>query len=572
MNTQTYTAVIAYFRYSSDAQSEGSSIERQRRDTETMANGHGWTIDRIVQDDGKSAFTGKHRAAGSAMHGFEVEVRNGEHNGAIVLLERLDRLSRQGHEEGMAMLRFFSANGVSVGTADDGRIYKAGEPQELEEGLVAMIRLSLANKESAVKSARLKSAYDIRHTRAREGKLAVTRLVAPWIVVRANRTMTLNPERVETLNMVFRWADELEMGADAIAKRLNREGVPVWVARKKKAALCWTRTRIGKMLCDRSAIGEFQPTRGGKPNGPAWLGHFPIAVDHDLFERVQRGAAGRKKGRISNRDVKINNLFATLISCECCGAKMAYQMGRRAGTTITTKNGSEYTYRRDNGSLVCPTATKYGKCTNRRYIAYLTFEETLLKACLHLAMDDTAFSRKDEVGRLNVTIAERERELTVALETANNLALAWAARPSDLRRKMADDAEDAAEALTSNVHALKRQREEARGRVTAQEHIARVEDIRVNLHHEDLETRIGLRRKVKHAMLSVIQKMTAHEDGSVTVVMDGGLVAFKIAGKTVSDIGDTNAALAAGVIALPRSGNRDIQGQIETRMKKASAN
>lgn len=571
MNTHSYSAVIAYYRYSSDAQSEGTSVERQHRLADETAKRLGVAVTQTIGDEGKSGYKGHHRQEGAAMFTFEAEVRDGLHHGSLLILETLDRLTRQGIDETLDLLRAFSRGGVDVATCDDGELYEAGQPQRMDQAIRALVKGDLAHIESAKKSKRGMDTYDIRQKHCRANRLAVTSLVAPWIVVLPNRTMTLNPERVELVNTAFRWADELGLGADGIAKRLNREGVPVWVARKKKVALCWTRTRIGKMLSDRSAIGEFQPTRGGKPNGDPWIGHFPVAIDHDLFERVQRGAAGRKKGRISNRDEKINNLFATLISCECCGAKLAYQKGRNAGATITTKNGSEYTYRRDNGSLVCPTAYRYGKCTNRRYIAYLTFEDTVLKACLHLALDDTAFSRKDEVGRLNVTIAERERELTVKLETANNLAMAWAAKPSDLRRKMADDAEDAAEALTSNVEALKAQREDARGRVSAQQHIARVDDIRANLHDEDLETRIGVRRKVKHAMLGVIHEMTAHEDGSVTVVMDGGLAAFKVSKKIVTPINDTIDAIRSGAIPLPRSGNRAVQGEIETRMKKARA-
>jgi hypothetical protein len=299
------------------------------------------------------------------------------------------------------------------------------------------------------------------------------------------------------------------------------------------AALCWTRTRISNILNDRAAIGEFQPTRDGKPNGPVWTDHFPRAVAADLFERVQNEARARKSVSPANRSTKISNLFAGLIRCKACGSSLSYKRGRRAGTEIVTKNGDRYTYRRDNGSLVCPVAYQGGSCTNGRYLAYLTFEEAVLSASLHLALDDTAFARQDEVGRLNVLIAERSRELEIATDAAENLAMAWAAKPTDLRRKMADDAEDAAETLAANVEALKAQRGQASGRATSQEHLRRVADIRGSLHNDDLDTRVIARRKVMIALRTLISRI--EWDGNKAFVHAAkGMLLLVVRGKTVS--------------------------------------
>ncbi|TPC76669.1 hypothetical protein E9104_22450, partial [Salmonella enterica subsp. enterica serovar Goldcoast] len=159
----------------------------------------------------------------------------------------------------------------------------------------------------------------------------------------ADRTMTLDQAKADLLMRVYLMADEEHIGADRIAKVLNAEKVPVWQAREKRRATCWTRTRITKMLSDRSAVGEFQPTRDGKPNGPVWIGHVPQAIPHDLWNRVNAAAQSRKAASVTNRDTKVSNLFATLLKCECCGGNLTYQRGRASGTKITTKAGKTYT-------------------------------------------------------------------------------------------------------------------------------------------------------------------------------------------------------------------------------------
>ena len=566
--------VTAYYRFSDPSQGAGKSIQRQSEDCEAYARDHGWTITTILQDDGRSGFFGKNRGAGTALGDYEIEVGHGLHHGSILLVERLDRLSRQGHRRTFDLIHNLTDNGVSVATVDGGEFFEASVELDMFQVIKILMKAELARDESLNKSKKGKRNHDIRRTVAQANKTAVTMNVAPWIKVADDRTMTLDANRAALLLDIFNMADG-GLGAQAISKELVRRKVPLWTARTKRPALIWQRTVIDKMLKNRAAIGEFQPTRiiDGKrqPFGPPWQNHFPQAIPVDLFDRVNAGAKVRKDSARGQRDDKVSNLFSGIAYCSHCGSTLRYQRGRASGAVITTKNGLAYTYSRDNGSLVCPVGVVKGNdvCPNSKYLAYLTFEHAVLRSALHLVMDDNAFSREDEVGRLNIAIAEEQRSLTLATEAFTNFANAYAAKASELRLQMMDDAETKVEELTANIKAMTSKREEAKGKVSSAAHLARVSGMLDNLYHEDLTVRVPIRKKIAQALRHTIHSIKLDQTGVATVVLDGGLVVFEVHKKEIRPVTDTLAGLMSGAIPLPRSGNRMVQGQIEARMKKA---
>lgn len=89
-------SAIIYARFSSTEQSKGYSLERQQTLATAFATQHGWLVEKTITDEGRSAFRGTNRLEGSALHGFELEARNGLHAGKVLVVENIDRLSRQG--------------------------------------------------------------------------------------------------------------------------------------------------------------------------------------------------------------------------------------------------------------------------------------------------------------------------------------------------------------------------------------------------------------------------------------------------------------------------------------------
>ena len=86
---------ILYIRWSTKDQSEGDSKERQTRLGTRVAAKHGWLIVETLIDHGKSAYHGKNRSAGGALYAIEERALRGELAGKVLIVEAMDRLSRQ---------------------------------------------------------------------------------------------------------------------------------------------------------------------------------------------------------------------------------------------------------------------------------------------------------------------------------------------------------------------------------------------------------------------------------------------------------------------------------------------
>ena len=112
---------VIYARWSSDEQGKGSTLSRQREDCLAMAETNGWKVIDEIVDDGVSAFRGVHADIG-ALGRFIRTVEDGAYpDGIVLIVERLDRLSREVPEVAFsAMLRMPGA-GVVVATVDGNR-------------------------------------------------------------------------------------------------------------------------------------------------------------------------------------------------------------------------------------------------------------------------------------------------------------------------------------------------------------------------------------------------------------------------------------------------------------------
>jgi propanediol dehydratase small subunit len=141
----------------------------------------------------------------------------------------------------------------------------------------------------------------------------------------------------------------------------------------------------------------------------------------------------------------------------------------------------------------------------------------LLDSALHLALDDSSFSRVDEVGRLTVLIADRRRDYAAAVSRAETLFNAFAESASDMGMKMALEAEKTAKAVQAEIDELQAQKDRASGRASAAEHLSRLNDLREQLYDDDLDVRRVARLKVAAGLNSVIQIIECNPDRTAAV-------------------------------------------------------
>lgn len=535
-NLQEIYAAIGYARCSSKEQSKGGSLSRQSERLTAFALQHGWSI-QIITDEGFSAYKGDHRKAGQCFAQFEAEAMAGAHIGKILIIERLDRLSRQSPQKTYRLICDLVGAGVAVATCDDGKIYEAYREPELIDILTIIIKAEGNHQESAKKSAHIAREWQKRQERAAETGKALTKTVQPWLHVDADRNILVIQDRGALVHRMFQLADQ-GYGSGAIMRLFNQERITPWGRYDGRKPRVWGRTFIARIMSNRAVIGEFQPMRldetTGKrvPNGEPWQNYFPAVVPRDLFERVHSQASGRKAVFNHVKKSLIANLFGSKVKCKC-GAGMRYTPSRREGTVLPTKAGGTTTLRRTNASFVCPVA-KGGsaKCNNQAHWAYLTFEDAVLNSVLHLAMDDQNFANNGEAGRLRNLIAGERRAYDLAMTKASTLYDAYAENPSPIMLARAQQLEAEANTFEQNIAMMEQQQNVALGKTSSQQHLKRVKDIQASLYDPDLDIRIPLRRKVALSVQSLIRRIDFTEDCATVTLENGvGCLIFNRKGK-----------------------------------------
>ncbi|MES0129432.1 recombinase family protein [Mesorhizobium sp. M0029] len=314
----------SYIRFSTPEQGAGDSLRRQTDKAVKYAAQHNLILDDTTtfRDLGVSAFRGANVAVG-ALGDFLSLVQSGDIKpGSFLLVENFDRISRDSILDAQAVFTSLLSAGITVVTLSNDRAYSRESLRQNQfaifEIIIGFIR---ANDESARKQELLRAAWHGKRLKLKERGTPMTRLSPGWVRLREDESgFELIPERAEVVRRVF----ELTLagqGQHAIAKTLNREGVPVFGVGKM-----WHRSYIKKMLEDPSVVGMHTAHRveraGGKKRRvptDTVEAYFPPAVERETFEQVAALATGRGAGSTVKG---IENILAGLAVCPKCGSTM----------------------------------------------------------------------------------------------------------------------------------------------------------------------------------------------------------------------------------------------------------
>src|SRR5271157_5258887 len=151
---------ISYSRFSTAIQASGDSLRRQLTLSDEYAKKHNLHINRTLTDKGVSGFRGANLQQG-ALGAFIKAIEMGKVKpGSVLLVESLDRLSRNEITEQLGLFLCILTAGIEIVTLYDERSYHResnnGNPTELIISIVLMIR---GWEESATKSFRLKEVW-----------------------------------------------------------------------------------------------------------------------------------------------------------------------------------------------------------------------------------------------------------------------------------------------------------------------------------------------------------------------------------------------------------------------------
>lgn len=308
----------SYVRFSNAKQELGDSLRRQVEMAEDYCKKHGLELHPVsFRDLGVSAFKRKNLEKG-ALAAFIDAVKSGKiAKGSYLVIEQFDRLSRADLPTAVQLLLDLVKSGIILVTLVDEVVWDKEAIQDVGKLVLAIVFMSRANNESAMKAERLSRVWGKKKERAAETGAILTRECPRWLVVNGDKTaFEVLPDRVESIHKVFDMRINGH-GVVSIVRRANEEGWPV-----PGSGITWHTSLVGRLLHNRSLLGEYQPYKYGAddnvriPAGEPILNYYPKVLDEQTFLRAQ--AASDRKGQFpGRRDISYRNWLQGLLKCSC---------------------------------------------------------------------------------------------------------------------------------------------------------------------------------------------------------------------------------------------------------------
>ncbi len=408
----------SYIRFSSPEQAKGDSLRRQTEAARAWCEARGIALDDTLRDLGVSAFKGANAEVGALRAFLDLVEAGRVPSGSHLIVESLDRLSRDDVASALTQLIGLINAGVIVVTLMDGQVYsKEGLKDNWMPLMMSLVIMARAHEESKAKSERVGAAWRRKKDVAREAGKPLGKRAPGWLRVE-NGVFVEVPEKVAVVRRIFDMTIA-GYGRRMIVKALNSDGIPSF------RGGTWQTSTLGKILTGRAVLGEYEPHtgthRGGNrtPDGDPIPGYYPAVVDEQTYWRAQSASVGRRiaPGR---RGEDVVNIFQGLSTCECGATLHVVNKGK-------PPKGGTY--------LVCSSALRKTGCENGRHFRIDKLEKRSLEAIVWVnqsvfrgisgeAKPDAAAEHLVAV-RAKLADAEARRDrLMVLVETGDEAALA----------------------------------------------------------------------------------------------------------------------------------------------------
>lgn len=335
----------SYLRFSTPEQLKGDSTRRQLERTKKWAEEHGLELDDKLtyEDMGVSGFRGQNVATGALSVFLEALGRGDIEKGSYLLVENLDRLTRDLIVEAQYLFISLIRQGITIVTLMDGKEYSReslnAQPTDMFLSIITMIR---ANQESAVKSDRIKSVWENKRSKMSPQQAVLARLPAWLQFDRTTNKFRVIEERADVVRRVFGMA-ATGCGIANIVRVLNQEGIPTFGTGKM-----WYPSFVALLLGNPSVVGDFTPhvmehVEGKKSKKPQRMipDYYPCIIDRDLFAQVRALIDGKTGVQARRRsEVTVKNIFSGLAKCPICGGTMNHlNKGKRNYTYMACAKG-----------------------------------------------------------------------------------------------------------------------------------------------------------------------------------------------------------------------------------------
>jgi len=383
----------SYLRFSTPEQQRGDSFRRQTDAAVDYARRHDLQLDDSTYADlGVSGFRGKNLTEGKLGAFLEAVQAGAIARGSFLLVESLDRISRDNVGRALRALQNICDEGIKVVTLMDEKVYDEDSLNDPIGLIMSILMFARANEESATKGRRIQASWKNKREKAARGEVLTATCPAWMELDPATRKFKLIPDNAKAIRRVYELAAK-GAGLEAIAKTFNREKVPVL-----GRAEYWHRSYISKILANPAVVGTLVPhtleyVGGRKRRKPqeALAKYYPAAVPQKLYDAVQAlrsNLTAPSRGRHANRP--LGNLFAGLARCPHC----------QSGVMVENKGNYRY--------LRCDRERAGAECPGGR-ARYDLVEQAFLANAARVADgcpsdDEAAVTLQAEVKELGTTI------------------------------------------------------------------------------------------------------------------------------------------------------------------------
>ncbi len=327
-------AAYSYLRFSSLEQAKGDSFRRQFEMATRYAEQHNLDLDDSVSfhDLGVSAYRGANSETGQLGTLLEAVKTGLIPPGAVILVESLDRISRQSARKALRIIESIVELDVSIVTLSDGREYTLrsldSDPLSLLMAILTFIR---ANEESAIKSSRVAAAWEAKRRRA--PRTLITSRCPGWMRLSDDKTrFVLLPEQVTIIQRIFRMAVS-GTSLCGITRELNSEGAPPLRSQGRQGKF-WTVSSVKYILESSTVVGTLTPGSCRVLDGKlvkARLtpieGYYPSIISKELFKKAQDALANRPAGPKGSGKQPTQNIIGHVTRCGYCDSGMVKAWG-----------------------------------------------------------------------------------------------------------------------------------------------------------------------------------------------------------------------------------------------------
>ena len=341
---------FSYSRVSCALQIQGGGLERQAVMARAWCAAHGYELDEELElaDPGVSAFKGDHLRRGALGQLVELFRSGRIPSGSVLLIEAIDRLSRQEPLDALSdvFLRLAHSGAVIV-DLEDGQQYSR---QTLNADPLALVKLALKIQAAHDYSRRLSRRIGQHWDQARERYRNGDPLARGGQGGRRPYWVALSPDgdrwelngEAATVKLLFELL--ASMGTKRAAQTLNARGL------RTATGLAWTASSVGRVAHDPAACGDLALGRrahddalaelrrwqrnpvGAPPPPPPPVevvpDFWPPAVNRDVYEGVQRLVKARQRDPAAKGPWREMTTFLRGMAHCQCGSSMTSTTSR----------------------------------------------------------------------------------------------------------------------------------------------------------------------------------------------------------------------------------------------------